>query len=72
MPGFHAQGGPHDRITLCRPRGFAVVASADHVVEVGPEGGEAGGRITAEGTPEEVAAGATITAPFLRGELARG
>jgi excinuclease ABC subunit A len=33
-----------------------VVKSADHIVDLGPEGGEAGGRIVAEGTPEEVAA----------------
>ncbi len=32
-----------------------VIAAADHVVELGPEGGEAGGRIVAEGTPAEVA-----------------
>jgi len=32
-----------------------VVRSADWVVDLGPEGGEAGGEIVAEGTPEEVA-----------------
>jgi excinuclease ABC subunit A len=32
-----------------------VVKSADHVIDLGPEGGGAGGRIIAEGTPEEVA-----------------
>jgi excinuclease ABC subunit A len=32
-----------------------VVKSADHVIDLGPEGGAAGGRIIAEGTPEEVA-----------------
>jgi excinuclease ABC subunit A len=32
-----------------------VIASADHVVDLGPEGGEAGGEIVVEGTPEEVA-----------------
>jgi excinuclease ABC subunit A len=32
-----------------------VVKSADHVIDLGPEGGTAGGRIIAEGTPEEVA-----------------
>jgi excinuclease ABC subunit A len=31
-----------------------VIRSADHVIDLGPEGGEAGGRIVAEGTPEEV------------------
>ena len=32
-----------------------VIASADHVVDLGPEGGEAGGEIVVEGTPEDVA-----------------
>jgi len=33
-----------------------VIKSADWVIELGPEGGEEGGRIVVEGTPEEVAA----------------
>jgi excinuclease ABC subunit A len=33
-----------------------VIKSADHVIDLGPEGGAAGGRIVAEGTPEEIAA----------------
>jgi excinuclease ABC subunit A len=32
-----------------------VIKSADHVIDLGPEGGVGGGRIIAEGTPEEVA-----------------
>jgi excinuclease ABC subunit A len=32
-----------------------VVKSADHIIDLGPEGGEEGGYIVAEGTPEEVA-----------------
>ena len=44
-----------------------VLAAADHVIELGPEGGEAGGRIVAAGPPGELAAeGGTHTALALR------
>jgi excinuclease ABC subunit A len=32
-----------------------VVKCADHIIDLGPEGGDAGGRIIATGTPEEIA-----------------
>ncbi|HJJ70889.1 MAG TPA: hypothetical protein O0X56_04425, partial [Methanocorpusculum sp.] len=32
-----------------------VIKSADYIIDLGPEGGNAGGRIIAKGTPEEVA-----------------
>ena len=32
-----------------------VIKSADHIIDMGPEGGDGGGTIVAEGTPEEVA-----------------
>ena len=32
-----------------------VVKTADHIIDIGPEGGDKGGRIVCEGTPEEVA-----------------
>ena len=31
------------------------MAEADHLVDLGPEGGDAGGRVVALGTPEDVA-----------------
>jgi excinuclease ABC subunit A len=33
-----------------------VIKTADHIIDLGPEGGAGGGRIVAQGTPEEVAA----------------
>jgi excinuclease ABC subunit A len=33
-----------------------VIKSADHVIDIGPEGGEEGGQLVAQGTPEEIAA----------------
>ena len=32
-----------------------VVKVADHLIDIGPEGGAGGGRIVAQGTPEQVA-----------------
>jgi excinuclease ABC subunit A len=32
-----------------------VVKSADYIVDLGPEGGDGGGKVVAVGTPEEVA-----------------
>jgi excinuclease ABC subunit A len=32
-----------------------VIKTADHIIDLGPEGGEAGGRVVATGTPEEIA-----------------
>jgi excinuclease ABC subunit A len=44
-----------------------VIKTADRLVDLGPEGGEAGGEIVATGTPEQVAAVAgSYTGSFLR------
>ena len=49
-----------------------VIKQADWVVDLGPEGGEAGGELIATGTPEEIAAvDGSYTGQFLRGVLAR-
>jgi len=49
-----------------------VVKTADWVVDLGPEGGDAGGELVAEGTPEQVAqVGASYTGKFLRELLPR-
>lgn len=50
-----------------------VVAASDWVLDMGPSGGAAGGRVMAAGTPEDVAADAgSRTAPYLAKALADG
>ena len=47
-----------------------VIKSADYVIDLGPEGGQAGGRVVATGTPEEVARSReSFTGRFLAGIL---
>lgn len=47
-----------------------VVKCADHVIDLGPEGGDKGGYIVAQGTPEEVAAcAASYTGQFLKEKM---
>ncbi len=49
-----------------------VIKTADYVVDLGPEGGDGGGRIVATGSPEDVARNpASHTGRFLRDVLAR-
>ncbi len=49
-----------------------VIKTADHVIDLGPEGGERGGRVVAAGTPEEVAATpGSHTGRYLKNILAR-
>ncbi len=48
-----------------------VIKQADWIIDLGPEGGEAGGEVIATGTPEEIAAvHESYTGQFLRGVLA--
>ncbi len=50
-----------------------VIKTADHIIDLGPEGGAAGGRIVAQGTPEEIAASdASATGRFLADVLRGG
>lgn len=46
-----------------------VIRAADHIIDMGPGGGENGGLIVAAGTPEEIAAGTSPTASFIREEI---
>lgn len=46
-----------------------IIKNADYIIDMGPGGGKDGGSIVAAGTPEEVAAYNSPTAPFIRQEL---
>ena len=53
-----------------------VIKSADYIVDLGPEGGERGGRVVAAGTPEEVARSrksytGQVLRPLLNGRLSK-
>ena len=49
-----------------------VIKMADHIIDLGPEGGRDGGFVVACGSPEEIAAaGKGVTAPYLARELER-
>ncbi len=44
-----------------------LIKTADHIIDLGPEGGDGGGQIVAEGTPEEIAAcEASFTGQYLK------
>lgn len=47
-----------------------VIKCADHVIDIGPEGGDAGGNVVATGTPEQIVEqGSGYTATYLRPKL---
>jgi len=48
-----------------------VIKTADHIIDLGPEGGDRGGKVVATGTPEVVARSDTYTGRFLKEELRR-
>ena len=43
-----------------------VIKTADHIIDLGPEGGDGGGMVVAQGTPEEIAASGSYTGEFLK------
>ncbi len=44
-----------------------LIKTADHIIDLGPEGGDMGGTVVVEGTPEEVAAcEASYTGQYLK------
>ncbi|WP_390407296.1 excinuclease ABC subunit UvrA [Lacticaseibacillus jixiensis] len=62
-----AQGGT----VLAIEHDLDVLANADYILDMGPEGGVLGGQIVATGTPEAIAKGNGHTAKYLREHLAR-
>ncbi|HKW59083.1 MAG TPA: excinuclease ABC subunit UvrA [Candidatus Dormibacteraeota bacterium] len=62
----------HGNTVVVIEHNLDVLKTADWVVDLGPEGGENGGYVIAEGTPEALAGNATSsTGQFLRGPLAK-
>jgi excinuclease ABC subunit A len=62
----------HDNTVVVVEHEMDVVVSADWVIDLGPGGGDAGGRIVAVGPPAQVArAKGSRTAPYLAARLAR-
>lgn len=43
-----------------------IIKTADYIIDLGPEGGDGGGKVIATGTPEEIAKSGTYTGEFLQ------
>ena len=62
----------HGNTVVVIEHNLDVIKTADWVVDLGPEGGDGGGRIIAQGTPEEVAVTeGSYTGQYLRAVLAK-
>jgi len=62
----------HGNTVVVIEHNLDVIKTADWVVDLGPEGGEGGGRIVAQGTPEELAEDpASATGSYLRAALGK-
>jgi len=60
----------HGNTVVVIEHNLDVIKTADWVIDLGPEGGEGGGRVIAEGTPEEVAKNkASHTGQYLKNVL---
>jgi len=63
----------HGNTVVVIEHNLEVIKTADHVIDLGPEGGEAGGRVVAAGPPEAlVRVAASHTGQFLKSVLAQG
>jgi excinuclease ABC subunit A len=62
----------HGNTVVVIEHNLDVIKTADWIIDLGPEGGSGGGRLVAEGTPEDVAAtAASFTGQYLKPILAR-
>ena len=60
----------HGHTIVIIEHNMEVIKCADHIIDLGPEGGDLGGQIVAQGTPEQVAqCPGSHTAKFLREKL---
>lgn len=60
----------HGNTVIIIEHNLDVIKLADYVIDIGPDGGEKGGKIVAEGTPEEIIKNPkSITGKFLKDEL---
>ncbi len=60
----------HGNTVIIIEHNLDVIKLADHVIDIGPDGGEKGGTIVAKGTPEEIVKNTkSITGKFLKEEL---
>ena len=63
---------PFSYTVLVIEHNLEVIKTADWIIDLGPEGGDAGGRVVAAGPPEEVArVKGSYTGQFLRKALKR-
>jgi excinuclease ABC subunit A len=61
----------HGNTVVVIEHNLDVIKTADWIVDLGPEGGSGGGKIIAEGTPEQIAASTSHTGRFLKPLLAQ-
>jgi excinuclease ABC subunit A len=45
----------HGNTVLVVEHNLELIKTADHIIDLGPDGGDKGGQLVAEGTPEQVA-----------------
>jgi excinuclease ABC subunit A len=61
----------HGNTVIVIEHNLDVIKTADWIIDLGPEGGAGGGRVIAEGTPDQIAASESYTARYLKPVLER-